>query len=126
MRFGRTASWGSERSARDDAARDEATVRRGFWRKLGRLAAHIPFAEDLLTAYYCAFDRDTPHHVRAALLGALAYFVLPVDVLPDVLPVLGLTDDAAVIAGALRLVWSHIAPEHRDAARDALARMDRA
>jgi uncharacterized membrane protein YkvA (DUF1232 family) len=109
--------------ARDKAARDEAQVRGSFWQKLAGLAAQIPFAEDLLTAYYCAFDRTTPFHVRAALLGALAYFVLPVDTIPDFLPVLGFTDDAAVLAGAIRLVMAHIGPEHREAAREALARM---
>jgi uncharacterized membrane protein YkvA (DUF1232 family) len=102
--------------------RDEATVRRDFWRKFARLAAQIPFAEDLLTAYYCAFDRSTPTHVRVALLGALAYFIAPFDILPDVLPIVGLTDDAAVLAGAIKLVWDNIKPEHRDAARVALAK----
>jgi uncharacterized membrane protein YkvA (DUF1232 family) len=104
-------------------ARDEATVRRDFWRKLQRLAAQLPFTEDLLTAYYCAFDRQTPNHVRAVLLGALAYFVLPFDFLPDVLPIVGFTDDAAVMAGAIRLIWSNIQPAHREAARDALERL---
>ena len=64
------------RSARTSAEtrfeHDEATVRGGFWTKLGGLAAQIPFAEDLLTAYYCAFDRQTPRHVQVALLGAIA------------------------------------------------------
>ena len=103
-------------------ARDEAYVRRGFWAKVRRAAAALPFVEDLLTAYYCAFDRDTPRHVQAALLGALAYFVLPFDIIPDMLPVLGYTDDAAVLATALKLVASHIRPEHRAAAKRALAR----
>ena len=80
-------------------------------------------SEDLLTAYYCAFDRDTPVHVRAALLGALAYFVIPFDGIPDILPVLGLTDDAAALAVAIRMVFTHITPAHRDAARDALDRL---
>jgi uncharacterized membrane protein YkvA (DUF1232 family) len=115
------------RSARTSAEtrfeHDEATVRGGFWTKLGGLAAQIPFAEDLLTAYYCAFDRDTPVHVRAALLGALAYFVIPFDGIPDILPVLGLTDDAAALAVAIRMVFTHITPAHRDAARDALDRL---
>ena len=110
-------------SAETQFERDEATVSRGFWTKLGRLAAHIPFAEDLLTAYYCAFDRDTPMHVRAALIGALAYFVIPFDGIPDILPILGLTDDAAAIAVAIRMVFTHITPEHRAAAREALERM---
>ena len=69
-----------------------------------------------------AFDRATPRHVQAALIGALAYFVLPFDFIPDMLPVLGYTDDAAVLATAIKLVASHIRPEHRDAAKRALAR----
>ena len=103
-------------------AKDRDSVRRQFWRKLKRVAAKLPFVEDLLAAYYCAFDKATPRHVQAALLGAIAYFILPFDFIPDMLPVLGLTDDAAVLATAIRLVASHITPEHRDAARAALQR----
>jgi uncharacterized membrane protein YkvA (DUF1232 family) len=110
-----TADW----RAGEDAHQD---VRQKFWRKLRQVARRIPFTEDLLAAYYCAFDRATPHHVRASLIGALAYFILPFDVLPDMMLALGFTDDMAVLAGVLRLVTSHIKPEHRDAARDALAR----
>jgi uncharacterized membrane protein YkvA (DUF1232 family) len=95
-------------------------MRRDFWRKLKKVAAQLPFTEDLLTAYYCAFDRHTPRHVQAALVGALAYFILPFDIIPDIMPVLGFTDDAAVLATAIRLVASHIRPDHRDAARAAL------
>jgi uncharacterized membrane protein YkvA (DUF1232 family) len=103
-------------------ARDRDRVRKQFWIKLKRFVATLPFAEDLLAAYYCAFDRQTPRHVRAALLGAIAYFVLPFDFLPDMLPVLGFTDDAAVLAAAIRTVASHITPAHRDAARATLKR----
>jgi uncharacterized membrane protein YkvA (DUF1232 family) len=106
--------------------RDEASVLRNFWRKLGGLAAQAPFAEEALTIYYCAFDRRTPTYVRVALIAALAYFIDPFDLIPDVLPVIGLTDDAAVIAAATKLVWDQIKPEHRDAARDALVRMNKA
>jgi uncharacterized membrane protein YkvA (DUF1232 family) len=107
------------------AARDEARVRREFWLKLRRTAARLPFAEDIVAAYYCAFDRRTPRGVQAILLGALAYFVLPFDFVPDMLPIIGFTDDAAVLATALRVVAAHITPEHRDAARRLLARAGR-
>jgi uncharacterized membrane protein YkvA (DUF1232 family) len=103
-------------------AEDPARVRKEFWKKLKRVAAKLPFVEDLLAAYYCAFDRQTPRHVQAALLGALAYFILPFDFMPDLMPVLGFTDDAAVLATALRMVASNIKPVHRDAARAALSR----
>jgi uncharacterized membrane protein YkvA (DUF1232 family) len=106
--------------------RDEAAVSAGFWRKLGAFAAKVPFAEDLLTVYYCAFDRTTPTYVRIALMAALAYFVDPFDIIPDVLPIIGLSDDAAVLAGAIKLVWDQIKPEHRNAARAAIERMNAA
>jgi uncharacterized membrane protein YkvA (DUF1232 family) len=60
--------------------------------------------------------------VQATLLGAVAYFILPFDFVPDMLPLLGFTDDAAVLATALRIVSGHITQEHRDAARAALKR----
>lgn len=102
-------------------AEDEAKVRGGFWRKLKRVAAKIPFAEDLLAAYYCAMDKATPTYVRAVLLGALAYFILPADVVPDLVAVVGFTDDAAVLAAAIAAVRAHFRPEHRARARAALA-----
>ena len=124
MKFTGAATWNEADFAAADTdrlARDEETVRRGFWRKLRRFAARLPFAEDLLAAYYCAFDRDTPLQVKAALVGALAYFVLPFDLIPDMMPLLGFADDAAVLATALRLVASHMKPEHREAAKHAMA-----
>jgi len=99
------------------AAADEQVVRAGFWPKVARLAGKLPFAEDLLAAYYCAFDRNTPNQVRVILLGALAYFVMPVDAVPDLLPMFGYADDAAILAAALKAVSDAIRPEHREAAR---------
>lgn len=118
-----SASWVDAEALARRFAADEQEVRRRFWRKLRRLAARLPFAEDLIAAHYCAFDRQTPLKVKAVLIGALAYFVLPTDVIPDVLPVIGYTDDAAVLAAAIKLVASHITPEHREAAQRMLARM---
>jgi uncharacterized membrane protein YkvA (DUF1232 family) len=103
----------------DDAAmaREKSRLRRTFWPKFRRFAARLPFAEDLVAAYFCAFDRDTPRHVQAALIGALAYFVLPFDFVPDIMPLIGFTDDAAILATAIRLVATHITADHREAAR---------
>jgi len=106
----------------DRLAQDSESVRRRFWIKFKKVVAKLPFAEELLAAYYCAFDKQTPRHVQGALLGAIAYFVLPFDFVPDMLPFLGFTDDAAILATAIRMVASHITPEHREAARAALKR----
>ena len=91
-------------------AQDREGVRKRFKAKFKRLAARLPFAEDLLAAYYCAFDRQTPRHVQLSLLGALAYFVLPFDFVPDLLPMLGFGDDAAVLVTAMRMVATNIPP----------------
>jgi uncharacterized membrane protein YkvA (DUF1232 family) len=102
---------------------DDSALQRGFWRKIRQVAAGIPFAEDILAAYYCAFDRNTPTQVKATLAGAIAYFVMPIDAIPDVLPVIGFTDDAAVLAIAIKLVSDHMLPVHRELAKRDLAKL---
>ncbi len=96
-----------------------------FWTKVRRTVGRIPFTEDLLAAWYCAVDRDTPAYVRAVLFGAVAYFVLPADVIPDVIAGLGYTDDASVIAAALSAVGRNIMPKHRQQARDTIDELTR-
>ena len=118
-----SASWPDIAALTRRMVDNEQELQRDFWRKLKSTVADLPFAEDLLAAYYCAFDRQTPLHVKAVLLGAIAYFILPTDLIPDYIPVIGYIDDAAVLAGAIKLVSSHITPEHREAAHRALARM---
>ena len=122
MSFEGTSAWG-QGGFDGGRARHEERVRRDFWSKAGRVAARLPFAEDLLAAYFCAFDHATPLPVKATLFGALAYFVLPFDFVPDLLPFLGFADDAAVLLTTLRVVAGNLRPEHRDAARTALARL---
>ncbi len=102
------------------AQEDEARVRSGFWHKLRGGAARVPFAGDALAAYYAAFDRETPLRVRAGFLAALAYFVLPIDGIPDFLPFIGLGDDALVLVGAMKMLAAHIKPHHHEAAAAAL------
>jgi uncharacterized membrane protein YkvA (DUF1232 family) len=103
--------------------RDEMQVKEKFLPKLARVLARVPFAEDLLAAYYCAFDRATPVRAKGILIGALAYFILPIDIVPDMLLGLGFTDDLAVLLAAFKVVSTHVTPAHRQRARDALARL---
>lgn len=101
--------------------RDSFRVRRGFWPKLRKFARAIPFSDDLLAAYYCATDAKTPTYVKAVLMGAVAYFVVPADMIPDFVAGLGFTDDAGVLLTAIRAVGGEIKPEHRAKAEEALA-----
>ncbi len=94
--------------------------RRGFWSKLRRSASRLPFARDLLAAYCCAMDSDTPRYVRVTLVGALAYFLMPADAVPDILAGLGFVDDASVLAAAIAAVRQHMRPYHFEEAETML------
>jgi uncharacterized membrane protein YkvA (DUF1232 family) len=112
-----------EMAAIRESLRDEARFGRDFATRLKQVARRIPFAEDLLAAWFCTRDPATPRRVKLTLLAALGYFVLPVDAVPDLMPFLGFTDDAAVIAAALAAVAGSIMPEHRQQAREAMGRL---
>lgn len=90
--------------------------------RLKKLGGRLPFGEDLLAALYCALDPATDRKVKLILFGAAAYFLMPVDAIPDIFPIIGFTDDAAVIAAAIAAVRSGITDDHRAKARDTLKR----
>lgn len=102
-------------------AQNKAQVEQGFWRKFKKVAGKIPFSEDLLAAYFCASDPASPFQVKVVLLTALAYFVIPTDLVPDIVAGLGFTDDAAVLMIALRTVAGHVTDTHKQRARSMLA-----
>ncbi|MDZ7711648.1 MAG: YkvA family protein [Rhodovibrio sp.] len=62
--------------------RDRDKVLNNFWSKARRVLGRVPFLEDAVAAYYCARDPETPTQVKAVLFGALAYFILPTDLVP--------------------------------------------
>ena len=102
---------------------NERRVQQGFWPKIRKAAAHVPFAADALAVWYCARDDETPSSAKGMMLAALAYFVLPADAIPDVIPIIGYTDDAAVFATLIGLLGRHLKPRHREAARQAIVRL---
>lgn len=108
----------------EETGRRGDRVRLEFWRTAKRAARHIPFMDEVVAAYYCALDPKTPFRVRGTLLAALAYFVLPLDIIPDFLVGFGFTDDLAVLTAAITSIRGHITPTHRKAAKKALAAAD--
>jgi uncharacterized membrane protein YkvA (DUF1232 family) len=103
---------------------DERLVRERFWSKLRSSIARVPFAPDAVASYYCATDNSTPTKAKAILLGALAYFVMPADAVPDFIALLGFTDDAALLMAAVQTVRTHMRPDHYAKARETLAGLD--
>ena len=96
---------------------NEQRVDEGFWPKIRRVAAKVPFAKEALSVWYCAKDDETPLAAKGMILAALAYFVLPVDAVPDFIAGLGYTDDAAVFTALMAIVGRNLKPKHKLAAK---------
>lgn len=103
----------------------ERAVRRRLWSRLRAAAASLPFAQELLAAYFCAVDPRTPIGVKLSLLGALAGFLMPQRLIPKMLKTLVVGGDVGLLLGALQSFATHIRPEHRLRARLLLIRSRR-
>jgi len=99
---------------------NERRVEEGFWPKIRRVAARIPFAKEALSVWYCAKDDETPIAAKGLMFAALAYFVLPIDAIPDFIAGLGYTDDAAVFTALMAVIGRNLKPKHKEAARRAI------
>ena len=102
---------------------NEQRVDEGFWPKIRRVAAKIPFAKEALSVWYCAKDDETPLAAKGMMFAALAYFVLPVDAVPDFIAGLGYTDDAAVFTALMAIVGRNLKPRHKLAAKQDIERL---
>jgi uncharacterized membrane protein YkvA (DUF1232 family) len=89
-----------------------------FWAKCksGMRKAGREVLEKALWLYYAMQKDDCPAWAKATIVGALGYFIFPIDAIPDVLPVVGYSDDLAVLAGAVAAVASQIDGNVREAA----------
>lgn len=105
----------------EENARREADVKAKFWQVARRAARQVPFMDEVVAGYFCAMDKGTPLKARGTLLAALAYFVMPFDLVPDFLAVVGFGDDIAVLSAAIAAIRPHIKKKHRTAAKKALA-----
>ncbi|MBN2529611.1 MAG: DUF1232 domain-containing protein [Deltaproteobacteria bacterium] len=74
----------------------------------------------VLKMFFSVRDPQTPRWARVAIYGALAYFIFPLDAVPDIIPMVGYTDDFGVLMAALATVAVHIKPEHKERAAHVL------
>jgi uncharacterized membrane protein YkvA (DUF1232 family) len=98
----------------------ERKVQRGFWRKVRRTLGRVPFMDQAIGAYFAAFDPATPLHAKGILMAALAYFILPADVIPDFLAGFGFSDDATVLLIAIQALAPNLRDQHVQRAREFL------
>jgi len=105
-----TGSWTSKIG---DHEQQVDYVKKSFWSKAKKYASKVPFAREAVSMYYCAMDPATPALAKAKAIGALAYWILPVDLIPDFVPVAGFADDATAIFFAYKAISAHLTDDHR-------------
>lgn len=93
-----------------------------LWDKVKKVAkaAGVKAIYMVLLLYYVLQSPDVSMADKAKIYGALGYFILPLDLIPDAIPVVGYTDDIAALLWALHAVWSNITPEMQCRAKQKL------
>jgi len=91
-----------------------------FWEKVKKYAkqAGATVLEPALTLYYALIDKDTSGVAKATIVAALGYFISPIDVIPDITPLVGFSDDLGILVAALAAVSSQIKDEYKEMAKD--------
>ena len=89
-----------------------------FWDKIKSFASKVggQGIYYALILYYVLVDDETPASQKGIILGALGYFIFPIDLIPDLMPIVGFTDDIAAITAALKVIWASVKPVHLEQA----------
>ena len=100
----------------------DAYSEESLWEKVATFAlrAGAEIIEKVLILYYCLQDTDTPSWAKTIIIGALGYFIVPLDAIPDLMAGVGFSDDLGALGLALAAVAMHIKPEHKRQAEERL------
>ena len=76
---------------------------------------------NLYVLWYVLSGKSTPLKKKLLIAGTIVYFILPVDFIPELVPILGITDDAAALVACISAITSSVTPEIKE---KALKRID--
>ena len=95
-----------------------------FVEKISRIAkrAGSKLVYAALILYYTLQSDRVSKTDKAIIIGALGYMISPLDVIPDAIPIAGLTDDFAVLMYVLKKVWTDIDPTIIEQAKEKLSK----
>ena len=97
----------------DSAAKVDAGkeyVEENLWTKVERIGKRISFAKDIKALYGYMTDPTVAWYRKSIVVGALIYFIVPLDTIPDIAPLFGYLDDLGVITATLRYMGSELIP----------------
>ncbi|MDO8549886.1 MAG: YkvA family protein [Ignavibacteria bacterium] len=102
----------------DDTSEKIEYVESNIWTKLEAVGKKISFAKDILALVNYMRDSYVSWHRKAIVVGALIYFISPIDIIPDLAPLFGYLDDLGVIAALLKFLGSELIPYYKPGYRE--------
>ncbi len=103
----------SEYSDEESFKKGEKELDEKLWQKVERAGKKITFAKDILALYSYMKDPAVSWHRKSIVVGALIYFVAPIDAIPDIAPLIGYLDDLGVLTALLKFLGSEIIPYYQ-------------
>lgn len=85
-------------------------VEENLWTKVERIGKKISFAKDIKALYNYMTDPSVAWYRKSIVIGALVYFIMPIDSIPDLAPLIGYLDDLGVITAVLKYLGSELIP----------------
>jgi len=85
-------------------------IEENFWEKVERVGKKISFAKDIKALFNYFSDKNVQWYRKSIVLGALVYFIVPIDIIPDISPLVGYLDDLGVITAVVKYMGSELIP----------------
>lgn len=85
-------------------------IEENLWTKVERLGKKLSFANDIKALYNYFTDSSIPWYRKSIVIGALIYFITPIDTIPDIAPLIGYLDDLGVITAVIKYMGSELIP----------------
>lgn len=101
---------GIDLNTEEDILEATEEVENKLWVKLEKVGKKISFAKDLIALYRYLIDNSVSWHRKTIVAGALIYFIVPIDAIPDLAPLVGYMDDLGVIAATLKFLGGELIP----------------
>ena len=97
-------------NSEEKVERGSAYVQDNLWEKVEKAGSKIRFAKDVKALYLYMRDRHISWYRKSIVVGALIYFISPIDAIPDLAPLIGYLDDLGVVMAVLKFMGSEIIP----------------
>lgn len=83
-------------------------IEENFWEKVERVGKKLSFTKDLKALFNYFTSQNIPWYRKSIVVGALVYFIMPIDSIPDIAPLIGYLDDLGVITAVIKYLGSEL------------------